>query len=280
MALLDRIQACDPPELANYVPFRVDATDVGLVTRAFADRLEEFADVFRVSADAVTLSPALRGFETRTRAVAQMLEELARRGHIPGWRDETYPVGRSFAAPPLFLMERAAVPLFGVRAYGVHVNGIVAGTKAKMWIGRRSLTKPTAPGKLDQMVADGLPAGVGVRQNLVKEAAEEADIGPGLAARAVPVGTVSYLTEQPDGLRNDVLFNYDLVVPRDFRPVNRDGEIAAFHLWSIDEVAATVEQSDAFKFNCALVVIDFLIRHGHIEAGHPDYEPIVRGLHR
>ena len=280
MALLDRIRACDPPELASYVPFRVDGDDVGLIAPAFAARLEEFTDVFRISADAVALSPALLRFEARTRAVARVLEELARRGHIPGWRDEAYPVGRSFAEPPLFLMERAAVPLFGVRAYGVHVNGIVAGAEAKMWIGRRSLTKPTAPGKLDQLVAGGQPAGVGVRANLVKEAAEEADIGPALAARAVPVGTVSYLTQRPDGLRNDVLFNYDLVVPPDFRPVNRDGEIASFHLWSLDEVAAIVEQSDAFKFNCALVVIDFLIRHGYIEADHPDYERIVSGLHR
>jgi len=280
MALLDRIRACDPPELEKYVPFRVDADDVGLIAPAFAARLEEFADVFGVSADAVVLSPALRGFEARTAAVAQVLAELVRRGHIPGWRDEAYRVGRSFAEPPLFLMERAAVPLFGVRAYGVHVNGIVAGAKAKMWIGRRSLTKSTAPGKLDQLVAGGQPAGVGVRENLVKEAAEEADIGRELAARAVPVGTVSYLTARPEGLRDDVLFNYDLMVPRDFQPVNRDGEIASFHLWSIDEVVAVVEQSDAFKFNCALVVIDFLIRHGHIEAGHPDYEPIVRGLHR
>ncbi|MDP6805500.1 MAG: DUF4743 domain-containing protein [Rhodospirillales bacterium] len=280
MALLDRVRACDPPELANYLPFRVDADDVGLVTPAFADRLEEFSDVFRVSANAVALAPALRGFEARCGAVAGVLEELARRGHIPGWRDEAYPVGRSFAEPPLFLMERAAVPLFGVRAYGVHVNGIVAGTKAKMWIARRSLTRPMAPGKLDQLVAGGQPAGLGVKQNLVKESAEEANIGPGLAARAVPVGTISYLTERPEGLRNDVLFNYDLVVLRDFRPVNRDGEIEAFYLWPIDEVAAVVEQSEAFKFNCALVVIDFLIRHGHIEADHPDYEPIVRGLHR
>ena len=116
-----------------------------------------------------------------------------------------------------------------------------------MWIGRRSLTKPTAPGKLDQLVAGGQPAGVGVRANLVKEAAEEADIGPELAARAVPVGTVNYLTARPDGLRNDVLFNYDLVVPPDFRPVNRDGEIASFHLWSLDEVAAIRDKIAASK---------------------------------
>ena len=40
----------------------------------------------------------------------------------------------------------------------------------------------------------------------------------------------------------------------------------------------TVEQTDAFKFNCSLVVIDFLIRHGHLAADHPDYEAIVLGL--
>jgi hypothetical protein len=40
-----------------------------------------------------------------------------------------------------------------------------------------------------------------------------------------------------------------------------------------------VEAGDDFKFNCALVVIDFLIRHGLIAPDHPDYVALVRGLH-
>jgi hypothetical protein len=46
----------------------------------------------------------------------------------------------------------------------------------------------------------------------------------------------------------------------------------------MERVVETVRDSDAFKFNCALVVIDFLVRHGYIAADDPDYSDIVEGL--
>ena len=41
-----------------------------------------------------------------------------------------------------------------MRQYGVHMNGylLTDNGKFKMWIGRRSATKPTFPGLLDNMV--------------------------------------------------------------------------------------------------------------------------------
>ena len=44
--------------------------------------------------------------------------------------------------------------LFGTIQYGVHINGFVRHPKKglSMWIGKRSSTKQTWPGKLDQMV--------------------------------------------------------------------------------------------------------------------------------
>jgi hypothetical protein len=51
-------------------------------------------------------------------------------GAIRGWRDELYPLGAAFDAPPSLLVERAAAPYFGMRSYGVHVNGERAGMMA------------------------------------------------------------------------------------------------------------------------------------------------------
>ena len=280
MSFLDRVAECRVFDPSRYRPFRVDGAGVGLVAAGFAETLREFADVFRVSDEAVDLADGLDGFDPRTRAVDGVLRRLAGRGAITGWRDEPYPVARSHTHPPLFTMERAAVPLFGVRACGVHMNGFVrdaGGTK--MWIGRRSLDKPTGPGKLDQLVAGGQPAGISVRDTLIKECAEEAAIPAGLAARAVPVGGVSYCTERPEGLRRDVLFDFDLELPADFRPANADGEISDFYLWPMERVIETVRDTDDFKFNCALVVIDFLIRHGFIGPGDPEYVDLLGGLH-
>lgn len=55
-----------------------------------------------------------------------------------------------------FQMERAAVPMFGVKAYGVHVNGyVIKGDEMFMWVAKRSPTKQTWPSKLDHIVAGG-----------------------------------------------------------------------------------------------------------------------------
>ena len=60
--------------------------------------------------------------------------------------------------------------------------------------------------------------------------------------------------------------------------MSTDNEVHAFHLWPIDKVAKIVRDTDDFKFNCSLVVIDFLIRHGMITSDHPKYVDCVKGL--
>jgi hypothetical protein len=279
VSFVDRIAACSVFDPDRYLPFRVDGVEIGLIGRDFVGKLRDFPDVFTMSDRGIGLRPNLVGFEQRTAAVEDALRRLHRDGVITGWRNEPYPVIASHGAPPLFNLERAAVPLFGVRAYGVHLNGFVGENGSiEMWIGRRSLDKPTAPGKLDQIVAGGQPAGISLYDNVLKESAEEADIPPDLAGRAMPVGAITYCTERPDGLRRDVLFVYDLELPATFVPRNTDGEIAEFYLWPIERVLDTVRDTDDFKYNCALVVIDFLIRHGLIPPDHPDYLNLIYGL--
>jgi len=279
VSFVDRIRACAVFDPALYIPFIVGGVRVGLINPEFADRLSVFNEVYMVAPDSMTLSPRLSDFDARTAAVDATLRMLAEQGLISGWRDEPFPVAISPAGPILLNMERAAVPLFGIRAYGVHLNGVVreAGT-LKMWVGRRSMHRPRSPGKLDQLVAGGQPAGLSLRDNLAKECGEEASIPPALAAQAVSTGAVSYVTESEEGLRRDVLYVYDLELPPDFEPRNTDGEIDAFYLWPIQRVIETVRDTADFKFNCSLVVIDFLIRHGLIEPDHPDYFTLIHGL--
>ncbi|CAI5507331.1 unnamed protein product [Closterium sp. Naga37s-1] len=181
-----------------------------------------------------------------------------------------YPVGASFHAPPAFLIERAAAPLFGTKAYGVHMNGYThlpssssASSSLHLWVARRSPLKPTFPNQLDHLVAGGQPHGISCRDNMIKECEEEADIPRHLAERAVPVGAVSYETvTAANTLKRDVLFCYDLLLPPDFTPRNTDGEVADFSLMPIEAVASIVANTKEYKANCNLVIIDFLIRHG------------------
>ena len=149
-----------------------------------------------------------------------------------------------------------------------------------MWIARRALGKMTYPGQLDNLVAGGQPAGLGLYENMVKECAEEADIPAALAARMRSTGQITYAMEVEEGLKQDTLFTFDLELPREFEPHNTDGEVDSFRLAPIAEVAAIVRDTYDFKFNCNLVVLDFLVRHGFLTADDaPDFGGICTGLH-
>jgi isopentenyldiphosphate isomerase len=282
MSFLDRIAECNAHDLARFRPFVVAGTRAGWVRHALAERLGAFDDVFTVTRDAVRLSDRLTDFKSRTAALDKVVRALEAEKIVKGRRDEPYPVGgTSFTAPPLLAIERAAVPHFGVRAYGVHMNGYVRKADGiHMWIGRRAKDKHTYPGMLDNTVAGGQPMGIGLLENLIKECKEEAAIPEALARRAHGVGAITYCMEAEDGLKPDVQFCYDLEMPADFTPRNTDGEIEEFMLWPIARVAEIVRDTQEFKFNCNLVIIDFLVRHGLIAPEHPDYLEIVKGLRR
>lgn len=279
MSLIERLEACARFTPENYRPLLIAGKMMGRVDHAFAETLSAFDDVFEVTPDAVTLSGGFAEPAARTQAVARVMETLRDGGLFPGWRGEHYPVSESFYAAPLLTVERATVPRFGTMGYGVHLNGyVMKGDTINMWVGKRSMKKPTGPGKLDQVVAGGQPVGLSVWDNLMKECGEEAGMPADLARQACPVGTVSYITERDEGLRHDVLFNYDIELPEAFEPTPTDGEVDAFYLWPIEDVVERIRETDDFKFNAALVIIDFAVRHGVLEPDDPEYIDITEAI--
>jgi isopentenyldiphosphate isomerase len=280
MSYLDRIAVCHGWEPSRYRPFMISGSRYGWADEALAARLRAFPGVFDISDTDVALSSSLNTPSNRSAAMAEVLADLHDSGDLPYWRGELYPVTRRWGEAPVMLMERGAVPRFGVRAFGIHVNGLVRKDDGvHVWVGRRSMNKEVAPGKLDNIVAGGQPHDLSVRDNLIKECGEEAGMPRDLAARAKAAGALLYVCEQPDGLRDDVAFCFDLWLPPDFRPRNTDGEVQGFELWPLARVAETVRDSDAFKFNCAMVQIDLLIRHGFVGPDDPDYQDIIANLH-
>ncbi|SEH51728.1 DUF4743 domain-containing protein [Magnetospirillum fulvum] len=282
MAYFDHIIACNRHDLSRFRPFVVDGAVIGRIRHDVAHRLAQYPEVFRVNRDGVTLHPLLASPDERTLAVNEVAADLNRDWGTPALRGEMYRVAVQFGAAPLMSIDRGVVSLFGIRAFGVHVNGIVRRPEGEfLWIGRRAADKSVAPGALDNMVAGGQPSGLTLFDNLLKEAAEEADVPPALAATARPVGAVSYCMEDEWGLKPDVMYCYDLELPDAFVPRNTDGEIDEFTLMSVVEVARLVRDTNRFKFNVNLVIIDFLIRHGYLS---PDTEPayldLIAGLRR
>ncbi len=280
MSFGERIRFCNSYEPSRAVPLFAGEERIGRVRRDNALLLSRFGDLFAVAEDSVRLLE--RGDAAATSAaVDRVVDVLVGEGRIPKWRNETFDVAPFWSAPPVFRLDRGAVPFFGCRAYGVHLNGYVRREGALfLWIGRRSPSKRVDPDKLDNLGAGGLARGYGIEETLAKEGLEEAAIPRKLIARATPVGALSYCMETREGVRDDVLFTYDLELPEDFVPQNRDGELVEFTLMPVEATLDRVRRTSDFKFNVNLVILDFAVRHGLLRPSDPEYLAVASGLHR
>jgi hypothetical protein len=280
LSFADHIRFCNSYDAARAVPLFAGNDRIGLVRRDNAAALRPFPDVFAVTDDRVELR-AHGDLEMISRAVDDVVDQLVAEHRLPKYRNETFDVAVRWGAPPVFRLDRGAVPFFGTRAYGVHLNGYRRdGDRLSLWVARRAADRRLAPNKLDNLVAGGIGNGYGVAATLVKEAGEEAAIPQNLIERAVPTGAVSYRMETELGIRDDVLFIYDLEVPPDFVPENRDGEMAGFTLMPAASVLDRIRNSDDFKFNVNLVILDFALRHGILRPDDAEYLDVATGLHR
>ncbi|MCC7275166.1 MAG: DUF4743 domain-containing protein [Alphaproteobacteria bacterium] len=281
MTLLRHIHVVNAWNPARFLPLLLGERRVGRIRRDLAPALGAFPAVFAVADDAVRIVPADAGPDALTAAVGLAVRRLVQDGCIASWRGEWFDVGAEDDPRPLFRIDRGALACLGVRAYGVHLNGYVRRPDGlHLWIGRRAPNKAVDPDKLDNMVAGGISAGHDPWSTLLKEAEEEASLPQAVAGRAVPVGIVSYVMEREGGLRDDVLYLYDLEMPGDRVPRPNDDEITGFTLMPAAEVLARVRDGDDFKFNVNVTLIDFFVRHGILAPGDPDYLAICRGLRR
>ena len=281
MSFLDHIRHCNNADLSQFEPWYIGQTRAGFLHREFLPLVAVRTELFSHRDGSWHLSPALDTPAKRSETMRTFLLELNQRGLFKNhWREEAYNVSQNFADPPLMTMERAAVPWFGVRAYGPHMTGFVRRKDGlHLWVPRRSYTKPTFPGELDNTVAGGQPAGIGLLDNLIKECGEEASIPRELARQAKAVACVSYWNQSGRQLKPDVMTCFDLELPQDFTPRANDGEVHAFELRPVQRVFETVRDTTEFKYNCNLVLIDFFVRHGLIAADDPQFFSIVEGLH-
>lgn len=152
-------------------------------------------------------------------------------------------------------------------AYTLPPNASHPNPNLHLWLARRSLTKPTFPGQLDNTAAGGLPVtrtatGQPVFQSpfecMVREAHEEASISETVArVGLVAAGAVSYYQRQEHlpslggiaGPETQLVF--DLQVDEAFTPKVNDGEVHGFMKVQVDE-AMRLLHSGQFKPNCAV----------------------------
>jgi len=283
MALIDHIRRCNRWTPSEFLPLMAGDKLLGLMRPETALYLSDFPELFVEHDGKVGLSDHYKTPADRTAAFRPIAERLALEGLIDKLRDEDYRVVSNWGETPLMQIDRAAVGLLGIKAFGIHVNGMVLRERDQdllLWIGKRAADKAVEPGKYDNMVAGGQPADLTLLENLEKEAGEEAGLDPVMVKRAQPVSLVTYCMEDGRGLKRDTLFVYDMLVPADVEPKPTDGEMEHFVLMRRGMILNLLREGFSFKFNVALVLIDFLVRHGFLTPeNEPDYPALVTGLH-
>ncbi|KAK7603704.1 hypothetical protein V9T40_003703 [Parthenolecanium corni] len=268
----------------GYHPFVIDGVQVGLVRAEFLKYLLQYPDVFQFQSEYVVLNPTLKNYVDRTKKVDAVLRNLRSQNVVStlsGWRDEDYEVRTSYSSEKLMKMDRSATCIFGICNYGVDINGYTNDPEKGLciWLQKRSLTKQRWPGKWDNMVGGGLSSGYSILDTAFKEAEEEASIPSEFMLKLKPCGSVSFFFENEQGLFPNTEFVFDLELPSDFVPKNKDGEVEEFELFSAQDVLKKAFTPE-FKTTSCPVLIDFLIRHGYIRPDdEPHYPEIVELLH-
>jgi len=277
---LGKIAKCNNFSEEGKLRFVLDGKSVGYVREEFVAYLLK-SNLFVEDSGTLTIAPKYQTRGQREKALDSFAQEALRDGITNIFMQEPYPVLEDINSEPICLADRSISTLLGLISFGQLLNGYVKSEDGmKMWIGRRSHSRGYEAGKLDHIVAGGLPYGISLEDNLVKECYEEAGMSRELALKAVPVGVVSYKHEYDLGGKQDIIYCYDLELPKSFIPQCKDGEVEEFYLLDIKEVANIVKNSDEFKLNCNLVIIDFLLRHGYLKPEEKDYIDIARGLRR
>ena len=243
---------------------------LGSVALAHLDALRAFADAFQVLPDASARTPRALALRlppgARDARLAEIHGVLHRRGLIRGWRGEPYPLrdrtGREHAT-----IERAASRFWGTLTLAAHCNGYVAdaaGQPTHLWIARRSQTKSTDPGRLDNLVAGGVAQGQSPRAALVREAWEEAGLQADQVAGLVEGSIVEVEGDIAEGRQHERIHVFDLQLPADVEPRNVDGEVAEHRLLPLAEAYARAAAGE-LTTDAALATFDFAWRRGPIE---------------
>lgn len=187
----------------------------------------------------------------------QLADKMRAGGYVPGWRNEDF-AWLDQSGHQCFRLERAAFRTFGFQSMATHINGYTK--SGLLWLGRRSETKSTDPGKLDNMAAGGISADETPWVCAKRELWEESGVPPQIADQVEPIGRIHMRRPiSGRGFHDEQLYIYDLELPDQFIPTNHDGEVSGFIHISLAEAAARI-LADEFTSDAAFVTADYILR--------------------
>ena len=254
------------PDLKAFMPFRINGVYLGLLNQTFANRIGQDIDTVVADEECFILD------NMSWQEVADTLQNTARQWHdnglYNGWRDEKYSVC-DLSGSPLFALERSAFRPLGFLSHAIHLNAWVERRGERYyWIGKRSSTKAVAPNKLDTTAGGGIAAGETPHTAMVRESFEEAGVPSSFTQNLTENGKVFSLRPVHRGLHREILYLYDLRLPENFTPQNKDGEVAEFILMNDNEIAQAVID-EQFMEDSALTLLISIQNRQKIPPNHP-----------
>ncbi len=185
---------------------------------------------------------------------------------------ETCPVFCSFSIKPklkfnenkifgeneILSLPRNLISIFGFPSYGVHCNGW---SKKKdtyiIHMAIRSKKINEFPGLYDNLFAGGQPSNISIKNNLKKEALEEAGIA--LNFKNLTKGSiVPYCHSFRRRIHSGIIFNYHLEFKNKPLLTNLDGEVDKFVSVDVKKIYQLIELKK-LKPNCIIPIADFFL---------------------
>ena len=206
---------------------------------------------------------------------------------LDGQHSELFPIlGANYPVR----LERFAFSLFGLVTRGAFLTAYTrsASGDLRVWVSRRSPHIFMFPGMLDSTVAGGVRLAESPFECIVHEADEEASLPEELIRKGVQsCGMLSYIGMSDQRCKGeqglmmpDLIYVFDIELNEGVVPKPRDDEVQDFDLWEVERVKRALFRSE-FKPGCALVLIDFFLRHGIItDENEKDFVEIAMRLHR
>lgn len=193
-----------------------------------------------------------------TAALNALAAVLRAQGLCGPWRNEQLAVPDA-QGEVIATVERGAVRVLGVATRAVHLVGLAPG--GRMWVQKRSQSKPNNPGMWDTLMGGMVSAADTLDEALARETWEEAglhvaalaDVAHGghllFSRPSREGGGIGYMVERIDWFR--------ATVPAGMEPANQDGEVERFELLDLAEVRQRVAQGE-FTQEAGLVIGGYL----------------------
>lgn len=271
-------------DLTHFTPVYVDHEQIGWTKTDFAKLLGQFDHVWSFNNDRLSLNLALGGFDNISMAVHDVFLEISAQGYFPVkpdyslmGGDDWLPVGQERWTNPLFKVHRFYSACLGIRRESTMLHGY---EDNQMWLAIRGAGVDADVGCYDMIASGCMTIGQTRQEALYCEAEEECGMPHELMQHVKSGAEIHVMYHLSNGfILDEICHVFDLDTKNLFKPtVVKKLEVDHFELLSIAEVVELIEKTERVKPQIALLLVDFMIRHGHLKPDIPAYAQIVEEL--